>query len=79
MSDSRDVTVKRPWWVVSLSLGQAIVMAVIWAVVGGYFGSQLLLGETPLPFLLIAIYVLGEAACVVAIVYWARRRSSNHR
>lgn len=62
-----------------MSLGQAIFMASIWAVVGGYWGTRLLNGETALPFLLLAIYVLGEAVCVVAIVYWARRRSSKHR
>jgi hypothetical protein len=79
MSRSPDAATKRPWWVVSLSLGQAIFMAAIWAVVGGFFGIRLLSGQTPLPFLLLAIYVLGEAACVVAIVYWARRRIPNRR
>jgi hypothetical protein len=79
MAGSPDVAVKRPWWVVSLSLGQAIFMASIWAVVGGYWGTRLVNGETALPFLLIAIYVLAEAVCVVAIVYWARRRSAMRR
>jgi hypothetical protein len=79
MSGPRDVPAKRPWWVVSLSLSQAIIMAAIWAVVGGYFATTLVNGATAFPFVLISIYVLGEAACIVAIVYWARRRGSTRR